>query len=155
MAPATSPRAGLVADGLAIHHMPGHHIRRLQQVATNLFAKELAALDITPPQYAALVALAGAGPLVQSELAELIGCDRATTGGVVDRLEAKGWAVREQDPADRRVRRLSLSAAGAAALARATPGVEAVQAALVAPLSAAERVDFARLCRKILAHHQG
>jgi DNA-binding MarR family transcriptional regulator len=141
--------------GLAIYAMPGHAIRRLQQVAVALFAEHLAGAGITPVQFAALVALRERRTLDQAGLAALIGYDRATIGGVVDRLEAKRWVVREPGRADRRVKLVSLTPAGASTLRRVTREVKAVQAAIVAPLAAAERRAFARLCRKLLDAHLG
>jgi len=135
--------------------MPGHYIRRLQQVAVALFAEHLADADITPVQFAALVALRQRRTLDQAALAALIGYDRATIGGVVDRLEAKRWVAREPGRTDRRTKLVSLTPAGAATLRRVTRGVKAVQAALLAPLAAHERKAFERLCRKLLDAHLG
>ena len=42
-------------DGLL--DMPGHLIRRAQQISTALFAEECAAFDLTSVQYAALAAI--------------------------------------------------------------------------------------------------
>ena len=143
-----------VADGdLPIHHMPGHHIRRLQQVAVELFARTLAAVDITPVQYAVLSALAKHRAIPQATVSALIGYDRATIGGVIDRLEAKSWLRRRRDPSDRRVWRLELTPAGRKVLRTVTPQVERVQESLLAPLDDVERRDFERLCLKLLRHH--
>jgi DNA-binding MarR family transcriptional regulator len=42
------------------------------------------------------------GPLSPSALARRAGLHPATITGILDRLEAGGWVVRERDPADRR-----------------------------------------------------
>ena len=147
--------AGWRSDELPIHRMPGHYIRRLQQVAVALFAEHLHGVDITPVQFAALCALKQRRTLDQAALAASIGYDRATIGGVVDRLEAKHWVLREPGRVDRRTRLVSLTPAGAATLRRVMRSVHAVQAALVAPLSAHERRGFERLCRKLLDAHLG
>lgn len=133
--------------------MPGHFVRRLQQVAVSLFMEELAAHDITPVQYGALVAVSEQPEMDQATLAALIGYDRATIGGVVDRLETKGWVRRAADERDRRVRRVTITTAGQKVLREATPAVKRVQARLVEPLSDAEQKAFESLCRKILSHH--
>jgi DNA-binding MarR family transcriptional regulator len=140
---------------LAIHAMPGHYIRRLQQVAVALFAAHLADADITPVQFAALMALRQRRSLDQAALAALIGYDRATIGGVIDRLEVKRWVVREPGRTDRRTKLVSLTPAGAATLRRVARRVHAVQTALLAPLAAPERRIFERLCRKLLDAHLG
>ena len=99
---ATSARhvsyADLRASDLVIHHMPGHFIRRLQQVAVSLFADRVG-LEMTPVQFAALAAVAQRPRIDQARLSALIGYDRATIGGVIDRLEARGWLARSAERA--------------------------------------------------------
>jgi DNA-binding MarR family transcriptional regulator len=147
----TDPRTSAVP----IHHMPGHYIRRLQQVAVALFSQRLDRYDITPVQYAALAALAHSGPCDQAALAALIGYDRATMGGVVDRLLAKRWVAREAGRSDRRTKLVSLTGAGNALLRRVARDVERVQEDLMAPLTSAQRRQFERLCLRLLAAHVG
>lgn len=146
---------GAADDTVAIHHMPGHHIRRLQQLAVALFAKALQARDITPIQYAVLATLEQQSPISQATLSGLIAYDRATIGGVVDRLAAKGWVERTLDPKDRRLRMLALNKAGARLLRSIRPRVQRVQDELLAPLDEEERRSFEALCLKLLAHHGG
>ena len=139
---------------LVIHHMPGHFIRRLQQVAVKLFFARVG-LDMTPVQFAALAAAAQRPRIDQATLSALIGYDRATIGGVIDRLESRGWLARSASRADRRVRLVRITQAGKKAFAQALPAVRTVQEALLESLDAAERKRFERLCLKILAHHLG
>jgi DNA-binding MarR family transcriptional regulator len=140
-------------DDLAIHRMPGHLVRRLQQVAVALFARRVA--ELTPVQYAALAALGARGPCDQATLAALIGYDRATLGGVITRLEGHGYVRRAAGTLDRRTKRVSLTPAGRSALRRATPLVEAVQQDLLAPLAPPQRRLFAALCTRMIAAHEG
>ncbi len=142
-------------DDPFIHRMPGHYIRRLQQVAVALFMREVSGTDITPVQFAALAALRHQRSCDQATLGALIGYDRATVGGVVDRLEAKRWVVRTSEARDRRMRHVALTPAGSATLRRMTGAVERAQSELFAPLRVDERRQFARLCRKLLAAHLG
>ena len=127
----------------------------LTRMAVALFAQKVGAFDITPVQFAALMALRERRTLDQAALSALIGYDRATMGGVIDRLEAKRWVVREAGQKDRRTKLVSLTAAGAALLRRVAREVDAVQAALMAPLAPTERRAFERLCRKLLDAHLG
>ena len=140
---------------LSIHHMPGHYIRRLQQVAVALFMREVDGADITPVQFAALAALRDRRACDQATLSALIGYDRATIGGVIDRLEAKRWIARVPGRRDRRTKLVSLTPAGAAALRGVVRDVERAQVQLLAPLAATERRRFERLCQKLLAAHVG
>jgi hypothetical protein len=45
----------------AVYGKPGYLFRRIQQIAVAIFAEECRAYDLTPVQYAALVAIAGPG----------------------------------------------------------------------------------------------
>ena len=150
-----SASADLHESSLAFHHMPGHYIRRLQQVAVAIFMREVDGADITPVQFAALAALHDRRTCDQATLSALIGYDRATIGGVIDRLEAKRWIGRTPGRRDRRTKLVTLTPAGAAALRRVVRDVERAQALLVAPLAASERRRFERLCQKLLAAHLG
>lgn len=150
----TPDYADPAASDLPVHRMPGHFIRRLQQVAVRLFA-EAAGAQMTPVQYAALSAVAQRPGAGQAALAALIGYDRATIGGVIDRLEQKGWIARSGSPEDRRLNLLALTAQGRAALDAATPAVLAAQEKIFEPLDAQERAAFERMCLKLLQHHLG
>ena len=146
--------ADLRGSDLLIHHMPGHIIRRLQQVAVRLFTERVG-FEMTPVQFAALAAAARRPGIDQAALSALIGYDRATIGGVIDRLEARKWLARSASPNDRRVKLVRITPSGRQALARALPAVRAVQETLMTPLGAGDRKQFERLCAKILAHHLG
>jgi DNA-binding MarR family transcriptional regulator len=52
------------------------------------------------------------GPLAMKELGRRMHCDPSFVTGIADTLEKRGLAVREPDPADRRVKRLVLTGAG-------------------------------------------
>lgn len=136
-----------------IYLMPGHLIRRLQQISSSIFAQHMKAVgtDLTSPQFAAL-AMIHAHPLIdQATLAGAIAFDRATIGGVVDRLVSKGLVARSTNPNDRRSRALQLTPEGAVVLNRLQPVVEACQDAILPSLTAAEKAEFIRLATKIAA----
>ena len=132
--------------------MAGHLVRRLHQQSTQVFQARLqeAGFDLTSVQFAALDAVAEQPGIDQASLAAAISFDRATIGGVIDRLEQKGLLEREVSPDDRRARRLRLTAAGRRQLAAVRPVVEALQAEILAPLSAREQAAFLTLARKAL-----
>src|ERR1700748_3104899 len=68
-------------------------------------------LGLTP---AILGALARLGePRTMGEIAELLGCDPSNVTGIVDALETRGLAERQHSAADRRVKVIELTAAGA------------------------------------------
>ena len=140
--------------------MPGHLIRRMHQTSTQIFQEVVKAQghDVTSVQFAALMALHGNPGLDQARLAEVIGYDRATIGGVVQRLERKGLLVRTTDPEDRRARHLALTTEGEALRQMLEPLVAQVQERILAALSPHEQATFMTLSRKVLgtqADHTG
>ena len=66
--------------------MPGHLIRRLQQISFALFLDQAKEFDITPVQYAALVAINNHPGIDQTALCNIIAFDRSTIGDVMGRL---------------------------------------------------------------------
>ena len=132
--------------------MPGHLIRRLHQQSTQAFQAQTqaAGLDLTSVQFAALDAIARQPDIDQASLAATIGFDRATIGGVVERLELKGLVQRAVSATDRRARLLRLTRPGQKLLATSRPVVQALQAEILAPLSRAERAAFMALALKAL-----
>ena len=66
--------------------------------------KFFAAYGLTDAQFNALMILWDYRKvsLRQTQLADLLVVNRASAGGVVDRMEANGWVVRAADPDDRR-----------------------------------------------------
>jgi MarR family transcriptional regulator, temperature-dependent positive regulator of motility len=142
---------------MTLSAMPGHLIRRLHQISTATFAERLKAqgVDMTSVQFAALVALRDNPGVDQATLAQLIAYDRATIGGVVDRLERKGWVSRAVNKDDRRARQLSLTPEGSATLSCVSPVIETLQADILAPLSPRERDQFIALARKAVGPPDG
>lgn len=130
--------------------LPGHHVRRLQQIAVALFLQETEPQNVTPVQYAVLATVAANPGMDQRTLARTVGLDTSTTGGVVDRLEARALLVRNATPEDRRVRMLTLTADGQKLLREATPGMLRAQQRLLEPLTAAQRKTFMGLMRTIV-----
>jgi MarR family transcriptional regulator, temperature-dependent positive regulator of motility len=132
--------------------MAGHLIRRLQQQSAQVFQAQTqaAGFDLTSVQFAALDAIAEQPGIDQATLAATIGFDRATIGGVIERLETKGLLQRTVSEQDRRARLLKLTREGAQLLAACRPVVETLQADILAQLTAKERTAFLALAQKAL-----
>ena len=132
--------------------MAGHLIRRLQQHATYIFAQrtQAAGFDLTPVQFAAMNAIHAHPHTDQARVAEMIAYDRATIGGVIDRLEQKGWVRRVVSERDRRARELSLTPEGERVHAAFLPIVQDLQDDILGALSATERDFFLKLARQAL-----
>jgi MarR family transcriptional regulator, temperature-dependent positive regulator of motility len=137
-------------DQSPLFDLPGHLIRRLQQIAVSIFIGrcEAAGYDLTPVQFAALTMIRNHGGLAQTTLAGLIAYDAATLGGVVERLVQKGLVRRETSSQDRRAKSLHVTAEGEALLEAVAPVVADVQRAILAGLTPAEQRTFMHLLRK-------
>jgi DNA-binding MarR family transcriptional regulator len=137
---------------LEIHNMPGHLIRRLHQKSTQVFLREMkrAGHDLTPVQFAAMQALRGSEGMDQAQVAQLIAYDRATIGGVIERLEKRGFVQRQVNRRDRRARQVSLTAAGEAMVDVLIPVVRGFQDDILDGLDAAEKAELRRLMAKSL-----
>lgn len=133
----------------AFRDMPGHLVRRVQQMSTALFTEECGKHDITSVQFAALSAIADHPGVDATRLSALIAFDRSTIGDVLERLEAKGWVSRHASPGDRRVKLVRCTEAGAALLRDVAPAVARVQARLLEPLAPADRATMLRLLRQL------
>lgn len=130
--------------------LPGHYIRRLQQIAVAIFLQETEKHGVTPVQYAALHKVGIVPGIDQRTLARSIGLDTSTLAGVVDRLEARGLMQRSASPEDRRVRLLSLTQDGQDLLGAIEPDMLKAQDRILAPLPKAERSEFMRMLRALV-----
>lgn len=135
---------------MSVHDMAGHLIRRLHQQSTQIFAQRTqdAGFDLTPVQYAALEAIHENPSIDQARVAEMIGYDRATIGGVIERLEKKGWISRVVSEQDRRARELTLTAQGQKIRSALELIVKDLQKDILQPLNAKDQALFIALARK-------
>jgi MarR family transcriptional regulator, lower aerobic nicotinate degradation pathway regulator len=142
----TIPKRQKVLESFS--RMPGHLIRRVHQVSTAYFTEECGP-DLTAVQYAALVAI-GSNPYIDAtRLSQIIYFDRSTIGDVLDRIESKGWIVRQATASDRRVKLLTLAPAGEDVLRQVMPAIRRVQERLLAPLTPGEAKTMVRLLMKM------
>lgn len=68
---------------------------------------------LTPSQGNLLYFLKPGEPATMAALARFLGCHDSNVTGLVDRLEGRGLVERQNDPADRRVKLVALTDAGA------------------------------------------
>src|ERR1700761_5400966 len=100
----------------AVYTKPGYLFRRMQQIAVAIFVEECKAYDLTPVQYASLVAIQSHPGIDATRLSAVIAFDRSTLGNVIERLESKRYVTRKPAREDKRVKRLYLTKAGAGLL---------------------------------------
>lgn len=88
-----------------------HDVARLRR---KLLDTEMQPAGLTRSQWSVLASLSRqrGAVLVQSELAKELEIGKVTLGGLIDRLESKGFVRREADLEDRRVKRVLLTPKG-------------------------------------------
>lgn len=133
--------------------MAGHLIRRLHQISSHTFQKRMedTGYDLTPVQFATMQALQQNPGIEQAQVAAMIAYDRATIGGVIDRLEQKGYVSRKVSPRDRRAREVCLTNKGHRTVKEVFPVVEKLQIDILGGLTIIERQQFLSLAQKIVA----
>ena len=132
--------------------MAGHLIRRLHQQSTQVFLArtQAAGFDLTPVQYAALVAIRENPGIDATRLSALIAFDRSTLGNVLERLEARGLIARYSAPEDKRIKLLKLSPQGRTLVKRAESAVERTQDRILAPLQPQDRKTLLKLLGQLV-----
>lgn len=110
----------------------------------------LAPLGLSVQTCGVLNLLADEGPLSQQAIGEMLGIDRTTMVDLVDELEKAGIVRRERNPHDRRSYAVTLTPQGKVKQKRAARAFDAAVDDFFAPLSPAEREQFAGMLRRLL-----
>jgi DNA-binding MarR family transcriptional regulator len=134
----------------AVYDAPGYLFRRMQQIAVSIFVEECRAYDLTPVQFAALVAIHTHPGIDATRLSAVIAFDRSTLGNVIERLESKGHIERKPSPGDKRIKLLHLTREGAALLRDIMPSVDRAQARMLRPLKPADRKTLLALLTQLV-----
>ncbi len=136
-----------------LYERPAHLIRRAHQISWAIFLDECAEFNLTPVQYAALVALDAYPGTDATRLSNMIAFDRSTIGSVLDRLEKRELIERRASGADRRQKLIFLTAEGSKLLSDCKEAVDRVQNRIVGVLSRTERETFLKLLARIAQMH--
>ena len=134
----------------AVYTKPGYLFRRMQQIAVAIFVEECRAYDLTPVQYAALVAIRTHPGIDATRLSAVIAFDRSTLGSVIERLETKQYIERKPARVDKRVKLLHLTKKGSALLRNIVPLVDRAQARMLQPLKQADRKTLLALLTQLV-----
>src|SRR5437867_8956139 len=134
----------------AVYPAPGYLFRRMQQIAVSIFVEECNAFDLTPVQYAALVAIRTHPGIDATRLSAVIAFDRSTLGSVIERLETKRYVERKSGREDKRVKLLHLTKAGAGLLRDIMPSVDRAQARMLQPLKPNDRKTLMALLTQLV-----
>lgn len=127
--------------GYWLHHMSALHRR--------VFTADTKKFGLTAEQYGLLFQLRDRGGISQKQLAELMHKDQATTGKIVEKLEAKRLIYRLPDPSDRRAFLLYITEEGKEVLRQLIPLAETVEAQAWEGVSTGEVELFKQIMRKI------
>ena len=141
--------AGADMPAYALEKQIGYLLRRAHQRTTAIFMANIAELNLTPTQLAALAKISDEGEVTQNRLGRLTAMDPATMQGVIKRLSDRGYIDRHPDPHDRRRTVLTLTEAGRALLQRAVDRSVKTSAETLAPLTPRQQEVFLNLLQKL------
>jgi MarR family transcriptional regulator, lower aerobic nicotinate degradation pathway regulator len=88
-----------------------------------------------------------------NQLAKLLGLDKSSASGLVDRAQRRGLVDRVPSTADRRAVRVTLTRKGRSLVSRVAAQFEADISAILACLSAADRRTLTTLISRVLVEH--
>ena len=126
------------------------HVHRAARALARRFDDVLRPLGLTNGQFSLLMSLNRPEPPTLGSVATLLAMDRTTLTAALKPLERRGLVKVAIDKKDRRSRRLSLTAAGRALLARALPVWKETHAAIDIEL-APHSPDELRSALRVLA----
>ncbi len=121
-----------------------HDVSRLRRT---VFDQRVKPLGITRSQWWVLAGLSRheGRSMTQTELALLLDVGKVSVGGLVDRLEEKGFVVRTADPMDRRSKRVSVSPKGKALTRRMDDIAADMKAQTLEGISVSQQSQLAAL----------
>lgn len=121
---------------------PLHLLHRAGQCAAEAFQTEIGSDELTPRQFAVLVAVSQNEGLSQTHLVERTGIDRSTLADIVRRMLKKGLLQRRRTREDARAYAVKLTEEGARVLKSADPLAKRVDERILGSLSASQRERF-------------
>jgi len=112
----TTPHVEGDEDIGEIRNIVGFHIRLAHGAVYRHFTETFTHLDLTQKQVSVLWLIDDHPGIAQTDLAQRMRMDRATTMAIVNRLQERGYLVRGQSPHDGRKQTLNLTPEGVEAL---------------------------------------
>jgi DNA-binding MarR family transcriptional regulator len=132
-----------------VYDRPGYLIRRLHQESQAIFDAEVGSYGLTGTQYSILSVVKLVPGMEQREIAEASHYDRATTGGVLKRLERLGLIRTEKGLRSRRGHSIYITVLGERKLKTMERPIARVQTLQMKGLDAAECAQFLCLLSKL------
>jgi DNA-binding MarR family transcriptional regulator len=125
-----------------LERSPIHLLHRASQCASDAFQGEVGKGDLTPRQYAVLVAVSQNEGLSQTQLVDKTGVDRSTLADIVRRMLKKGLLQRRRTKDDARAYAVKLTEEGWRILKAADPLAKRVDEKILAALPGQQRERF-------------
>ncbi|MBO9697504.1 MAG: MarR family transcriptional regulator [Sphingopyxis sp.] len=119
----TTPHVEGDEDIGEIRNIVGFHIRLAHGAVYRHFTETFAHVDLTQKQVSVLWLIDDHPGIAQTDLAQRMRMDRATTMAIVNRLQARSYLVRGKSPDDGRKQTLNLTDAGRGALKQAKAAI--------------------------------
>lgn len=115
----TTPHVDGDEDIGEIRNIVGFHIRLAHGAVYRHFTETFQDIDLTQKQVSVLWLIDDHPDIAQTDLAQRMRMDRATTMAIVNRLQSRSYLVRGKSPSDGRKQTLNLTDKGRTALSRA------------------------------------
>lgn len=144
-----APAAARTVDLGPLGEFAGYRLRRAQLAVLARFELALREIALSPGQLSVLVVISCNPGLTQSEICAALGILRANFTPLLHDLEARGLAMREVLPADRRSNTLRLTPLGREVLARALAMHERLEKRITSCLGAGGRSQLMDLLQKL------
>jgi len=141
------------ADAFELENAIGFLVRRLNSLASALFAETSEQTEVTAMQMGVLITIYQARCIPLPELSRRMRVDRSTLQELVSRLLNRGILARRNAPHDKRVHELWLTDAGTAIVDRHLEAARRMEARLLDGLSPKQAVAVINGIKAILAHH--
>jgi DNA-binding MarR family transcriptional regulator len=148
-APDSESAGGDAIDMGLLPELIGFNLRCAQVAVFQDFNRDTGGYGISPPQYGTLILVEANPGISQSAIASALRLDRSTLVQIIDRLEARGFVVREVSAHDRRSHALKLTDEGRTAMAELKRVVGAHEDRMTRTLSEEEKKSLISLLARI------
>jgi DNA-binding MarR family transcriptional regulator len=145
----TIPHVRGADDIGGLQDIVGFHLRLAHGAVYRHFMETFASLDLTQKQVSVMWLISDHPGIAQTNLADLMRMDRATTMAIVDRLSDRDLLRREPSKTDRRKQALYLTPVGKSRLSQARKAISIHEDWLKSRFSPAEIVTLVGLLTRI------
>ncbi len=130
------------SNPLPLQEHLGHLIRRLNQKSIDHFLGQTAGYDLSPPQYAVLVALNEHGESTQRALGKTIVMEASNLHGMLKRMQERSLIQKRTDTQNARKTVISISPKGLDLLETLSKKIEQSNLDILSPLDPKEQKQF-------------